>query len=90
MTGLETENGTNFKTGAPRPESANLSGVFDQFRPVRFALVAMGMKGRPRQAEKDDDEHEQPHGSPVLIPLLGSQRSALLKNLHIFPLIFDL
>lgn len=75
MTGLETENGTNFKTGAPRPESANLSGVFDQFRPVRFALVAMGMKGRPRQAEKDDDERRKPHDFSVLPLPKGSQRS---------------
>jgi hypothetical protein len=48
------------------------------------------MDGGPGEAEQKSEEGEQPHGFLVLILTPGSQRSVLLKNLHNFPLIFDL
>jgi hypothetical protein len=90
MTGLETEKGGNFKTGVPVPGLANLTGLLHHLRAVRLALLAVGMDGGPGEAEQKSEEGEQPHGFLVLILTPGSQRSVLLKNLHNFPLIFDL
>ena len=90
MTGLETEKGGNFKSGAPVPGLANLAGLLDHLRAVRLAFLAVGLDGRPGEAEQKSEESEQPHGFLVLILPPGSQRSVLLKNLFIFLLIFDL
>jgi hypothetical protein len=90
MTGLETEKGGNFKTGVPVPGLANLTGLLHHLRTVRLAFLAVGLDGRPGEAEQKSEESKQPHGFLVLILPPGSQRSVLLKNLHNFPLIFDL
>ena len=80
MTGFEIEKGGNFKTGAPVPGLTNLTGIFDHFRAVCLALLAMSLHGRPGEAEHQGQESDQPHGFPVLIPLLGSQRPAYPKK----------
>ena len=90
MTGLETEKGGNFKSGAPVPGLANLTGLLHHLRAVRLAFLAVGVDGGPGEAEQKKEESNQPHGFSVLILPRRSQRSVLLKNLHIFPLIFDL
>jgi hypothetical protein len=56
MTGFAMENGRNFETATPKRGLANLPGILDHLRPVRLALLAVGVKGGPRQAKQNDDE----------------------------------
>ena len=56
MTGFATEKGGNFKTATPKRGLADLPGILDHLRTVRLALLAVGVKGGPRQAKQNNDE----------------------------------
>ena len=61
MTGWETEKGGTFKTGAPVPGLANLTGLLDQLRAVRLALLAVGLGGQSRKAKKSQGQENELH-----------------------------
>jgi len=47
------------KTNAFGLELADLPGLLDHLRSIRFALLAMGMEGGPSQAKQGDRQNER-------------------------------